>query len=186
VATSDGDACIADALEVNGAVDIAGASTLTGAVTASSTLAVTSAITATGGVSLGGEIDANGNVIDEFLRTVVTKTDDYTITTADCGTVLIMSTDTKTFTMPAVAAGNLGCEITFINNAADGGAIINISPNASDWIAGQCSAVIFAATDDKDMQNTKATHDIGDTVTIISNGSTGWNIVACNGVWAQE
>lgn len=55
-ATAEGDLCVADAIEANGALDVAGASTLTGATTItgaatlSSTLGVAGLTTATGGV----------------------------------------------------------------------------------------------------------------------------------------
>ena len=109
------------------------------------------------------------------------KTADYTVVVVtDSGKVFSSTLDGITYTLPAIAAGEV---YTFINNAEDGAAALNISPNASDGI-------MYAGsnTDDKDLINTKATAKKGDYVTIKSSeaGTVAWQVVAARGIWAKE
>lgn len=61
--------------------------------------------------------------------TVSTKTTDYTLTAADVGKFMLMnSSSTKTFTLPAVVAGY----VYFLKNI--GSANVTISPNGSDTV----------------------------------------------------
>jgi hypothetical protein len=65
---------------------------------------------------------------------------------------------------------------------SDGTVLVALSPNAVDLIAGGQ----ITAADDKDYLNTKATSHVGDEVTVIGNGTTGWNITRQKGTWARE
>lgn len=171
--TAEGDLCVADAIEGNGALDIAGASTLTGAVTMGSTLGITGALAPSGGFNPG----------------ITAVTDTATLTAADCGSLITVSAgiDTKTITLPATVAG---CEYKFNYIGADGGALVDISPDADDAIHGSCtlaaSVVEFSGTDNADIGLTKATANTGDTITIIGDGGEGWYVTACAGIWANN
>lgn len=172
-ATGAGDLCVGDDIESVGDATIGGT------------------LTANGGIVLGGAFTGLANTITGYLTTWTDKTSNYTVALTDCGTVLATDDDNRVFTLPAVAAVNKGCVVTIVNFAADGAALISVSPNASDGMYGGCTGtgpahVHFSGTDDKDLQNTKATQDKGDFVTIVSDGSTGWFVLACNGVWASE
>ena len=110
----------------------------------------------------------------------VEKTANYTvIITADSGKTFTSELDAIVFTLPSIAVGNT---VTFVNNAPDGTAALNISPAAADGIT-----YAGSATDDKDLINTKATSKRGDSVTIASlDGTVAWQVVAVRGVWAKE
>jgi len=171
-ATNDGDLCAADAIEANGALDIGGASTLTGAVTMSSTLSVAGAITTSAAIS----------GTDSLIAAV-------TLDATDCGKILFVTdaADGDAITLPATIAG---CEYTFMFVGSDDGALIDISPNANDAAHGSCtlaaSVMELSGTDDADFGLTKSGANTGDTMTIMGDGTEGWYVTTCTGIWANN
>ncbi len=107
------------------------------------------------------------------------KTDDYTIDALDNGKIIYLGTDTKTITLFAVS---VGYQITIVNPAADGGALITIDPDGADLIKGGTD--LAAGADGAALTNTKATQNRFDFVTLVGE-ATGWNIIGRRGVWAQ-
>ena len=129
-------------------------------------------------------------VKNEVPRTVEIKTDNYAVLAGDSGKIFGMGTDAKTFSLPATVAG---LKYTFINTGAAGNNILTISPVAADGISGTItlaqSVVVDAGVVNKDLINTKATSQAGDSVTLIGTGVTGttaWIIVVSTGIWAAE
>ncbi len=131
-------------------------------------------------------------------KTVEIVTDDRVITAADHGTIFMIGTDAKTFTLPATIAG---IELTFINIGAAGNNILTISPVIADGVFGNLAASHGANADattadglvsqasgaaNKDWVNTKTTANQGDRCTLIGDGVDGWFITAGVGVWASE
>jgi len=119
-----------------------------------------------------------------FANTIVDgseihKTSNYTVVTStDSGKKFIVDSDV-TFTLPAIAIGNV---FTFIYGANAGEATLTLSPNASDGIA-----YAGSQTDDKDLILTKATAQPGDFVTIASIDQTvSWQVMSVKGVWAKQ
>jgi hypothetical protein len=111
----------------------------------------------------------------------------YTVGSADDGDAIITTaTDTAVITLPDAAAGNAGKRITVVNTAADGAALISVSPHASDAIRGGIMAARASGTVDKDLQNTKATALKGDYVILFSDGSGSWYIIGGMGVWVSQ
>ncbi len=119
----------------------------------------------------------------------------YSVTTADCGGVLWSSTSGATVTLPDAAAGNKGCEITVILSAADN-STLNIAPHASDVIEGSCVGVTgagaatvvelnTAGTAGKQLQ-LGATGNKGDSVTLVSDGTSAWWTPVCTGEFATQ
>jgi hypothetical protein len=110
-------------------------------------------------------------------RNAVDVTENKTLADTDCGVVQVVRTDAITITLPATVVGynytvrNGGVKATSgaAGTGSDGSAIVTISPNASDKIAG----LGFTATDNKDIINTKATARVGDEVTLIGDGANG-------------
>ena len=123
-------------------------------------------------------------------RQYVNVTENKTLGITDQGIVQNVVADGITITLPATVVGysytvrNGGVPKT--NAAAgtgdDGSVQVAVSPNASDLIAGNG----FTAADNKDALNTKATARVGDEVSIVGNGTTGWNITSVKGTWARE
>jgi len=145
------------------------AGTLTRAMAASAT---------TGYVKLGGV----NNAIPAHLwegKAFEVLTDDKTLDAQDVGKVMCMDADAKTFTVPATVAG---LEFILCNIAADGTALLSVSPNASDKLMG----ADVAGVDDKDYQNIKATQNRWDWMRIVGDGADGFFVTDTNGTWAQE
>jgi hypothetical protein len=184
VATGDGDACAADAVESEGAVDVGTTLTTGTSATIGTSLAVTTS--ATVGTTLGVTGAITG------LRKVDTKTATYTVdATTDCGMVILDATDNAVITVPDAATANAGCCVTVIATAADGGALISVSPHSSDGIDGSCMGITpvfyeFSGAVNKDLQLTKSTSNKGDTVTLCSDGSAGWYVTNCLGIWVSQ
>lgn len=124
-------------------------------------------------------------------RTQVDVTENKTLTLADQGIVQNVITDAITITLPATTAGaaytvrNGGVPASSgvgMGSGSDFSCLVTISPNASDKIQG----VALTAADDKDLLNTKATARVGDEVTLIGDGTDGYNIQRIKGVWARQ
>ncbi len=71
-----------------------------------------------------------------------------------------------------------------MNTAADGGALLTISPNASDKFLVDIAGA--AGTDNKDIINTKATQSQYDYVHLVGLSSVGWHIQDIRGTWVDE
>lgn len=111
-------------------------------------------------------------------------TGNTTLTAEDSGKIFLVTAD-STFTLPATAAG---LKYTFINGGATTTVEIVLSPAAADGIYGTTNAstnVVFSGTDDADIKNTKATTQKGDNITIVADGTNGWFVVGCHGIWAN-
>lgn len=112
-----------------------------------------------------------------------------TLTAADGGKTFLCNADNLVISLPATEAG---LRFRFINIAANGNALLSISPVAADGISGTTNAttnVVLAGVVNKDAQNTKSTQKVGDSLEIIGTGVTGtkaWIIVGSTGVWAAE
>lgn len=113
----------------------------------------------------------------------------YTVLNASGDQTVRCGADTDVVQLPDIAAGNKGMRVTVLVTAADGGALVSLSPHSSDKIVG---TVANAAADsvasgvaDKDFQCTKATQNKGDYVTVESDGTDTWYIVGGVGIWAS-
>jgi len=106
------------------------------------------------------------------MRTTVTKTDNYVVTTADFGKTLVMnSANDKTFTLPSVAAGNVGAILKF---AKIGAGKVTIDAADSDTIAdSSAGGTIY---------NNIATQTYA-TLTIQLVSTTAWSIIEGHGTW---
>ena len=97
------------------------------------------------------------------------------------GKFVTISADAKTLTLPAVV---VGASFIIVNTAADGGALLTISPNASDKFLVDIAGA--AGTDNKDIINTKATQIKYDYVKLVGLSSVGWLIDDIRGTWVDE
>lgn len=107
------------------------------------------------------------------------KTDNYTVLVTDVGSLMVLATDAKTWTLPA-AAGCTGWNFTFFNNAATGAALMSVTANGTEKIVGTIGSV---ALNHASLANTKATQVKGDFVTLVCNGTI-WAITGGVGIWA--
>lgn len=137
-------------------------------------------VVGTGG---GGFVAAAGTTI----------TGAVTLDNSDCGRsfAITAAADTTSITLPALSATTDGCTFRFHYVGADGGALVDISPNAADGIEGSCtlaaSVVELSGTDDADVGLTKATIKKGDTITIADVGDADdWYASAIQGICANN
>jgi hypothetical protein len=123
------------------------------------------------------------------VMNTVSVTGATTLDKSDCGKTMMVTAgiDAASITLPATVDG---CRLEFMYVGADGGALLDISPNASDAVHGSCtlaaSVVEFSGTDDADIGLTKATANTGDTITLMGDGTEGWYVLACAGIWANN
>lgn len=114
----------------------------------------------------------NSNV----TRTISNKITNYAITSSDCGKVFSNAgagANPVIFNTPA--ASTAGCEITLVH--VDAG-IINGEPNGSDQIIGE--------TDTGGDYIQSSVGGIGNSITIVSDGTTKWFPTALWGTFGQE
>jgi hypothetical protein len=97
------------------------------------------------------------------------------------GKYVTVSADAQTLTLPAV---QLGAVFIIVNIAADGGALLTISPNGSDKFATDIAGGV--GTNDKDIINTKATQNQGDFVKLLGISANHWAITEIGGIWVDE
>ena len=116
-----------------------------------------------------------------------------TLDASDCGKWHTISAafDTFLITLPALSAVPTGCVLTFHYIGANGGALVDITPNTVDGIEGGCtlaaSVVTFGGTDDQDVGLTKATILKGDTMTITDIGDNDdWYASRIQGICANN
>lgn len=142
------------------------------------------------------------NSFDRIRDKVVTITASTTLSSGQSGTTFLVGTDALVITLPAVGTLGLGASADaapagtwyeFVNIGADGNNIITISPAAADGIAGTItlasSVVELSGVVNKDLINTKGTATTGNSVKIISTGTTGasaWAVTSSTGIWASE
>lgn len=100
---------------------------------------------------------------------------------AQVGKFVTISTDAKTLTLPAVV---VGATFVIVNTAADGGALLTISPNSSDKFLVDIAG--GAGTNNKDIINTKATQNQYDYVKLVGLSADGWLIDDIRGTWVDQ
>lgn len=105
--------------------------------------------------------------------------------TAAGGQTIITATDNAVITFPA-AAGTASQEIRVICSAANGAALVSVSPAALDAVIGTVVGVTSGGVVNKDWRLTKATQKKGDYCAFKSDGANGWYIIGGVGVWASE
>lgn len=122
-----------------------------------------------------------------LFGTMEIKTGDYTVTADDSGKVFGTGTDDKTFTLPDTAAG---LTFTFVNTGADENNIVQIDPQDDDAIFGtvanSAGDSVASGTDGEYIENTEATSNRGDYITLVGDGDDGWYIIGGVGIWASE
>ena len=114
-----------------------------------------------------------------FGLTYEAVSDNLTLDIQDVGKLLLVDTDAKAITLPAIAAG---LKYVIMNALGDGQTIITISPNANDKIMG----ADLAGVNDKDRINTKATAKAGDHIILEYGSADGWLVTRERGTWAAE
>jgi len=140
------------------------------------------------------KVDSVGNKIlmESELNSInnALLADNRTLLASESGSLFMIATDAKVISLPATAAGLV---YHIVNTGAAGNNIVTISPVAADGISGTitlaATVVVDAGVVNKDLINTKATSQAGDSVTLLGTGVTGtkaWIIVSSTGIWAAE
>ena len=115
----------------------------------------------------------------EKKRAALTVTGSLTLDYAQSGLTFLVGTDALVITLPP---SKEGIEYTITNDGAAGNNIITIQPDqtAPDAIKYQTSVA------GKDLINTKATSETGDSVTLVGDGNGNWRPKALIGIWAKQ
>jgi hypothetical protein len=124
----------------------------------------------------GGTITLTGTLTpDDVKAVVVEKAANYTCLTTDSGKTFIATAADVVFTLPSTASG---LQYTFVCAAVSASTGLSVSPAAADNIN--------EGTDDKDLINSGATDVLGDSVTVVADGTLGWYTTSKIGTWAAE
>ena len=125
-------------------------------------------------------------------KTFGTHANGQTVHLSASGGTILQSTDDAVITLPAT---KLGLKYTFIHAGA-ATEQFDLSPNASDKIMGSCAdsnamgTIVEAASNGAGADNKDLTLDagsgVGDRVTLVADGASGWYITECVGSWAFE
>jgi hypothetical protein len=124
---------------------------------------------------------------------IVTTAAERTLTLAECGAVVVgnATSGTQTFTLPAVAT-SAGCMFTFIAGHASGEVIFIAAEAGTDCIftnhaavgADKDTEIVTEGDCETGIQNTAGTNAIGDSLTIISDGTRWLGVAISSGIWA--
>ena len=123
----------------------------------------------------------------------VTTAATATLGISDCGGVIVgtASSGTQVFTLPAV--GNSGCMITFVAGNAGGEVLANMAAAGTCVIttfgavgATPTTAIVTDATCATGLKNTAATNAIGDSLTLVSDGTQWLGAGITSGIWASQ
>lgn len=114
-------------------------------------------------------------MVTNSLLAPVSKAANYTVLAADTGKTFTSGAADVVFTLPATA---VALTFTFVAITLSATTGLSVSPAAVDNIN--------SGTDNKDLINTAATDVLGDSVTVIGNGTTGWVTKHMHGIWAAE
>ena len=124
-------------------------------------------------------------------NTIVTTAATRTLLPAECGSVIVgtASSGTQVFTLPAV--GNVGCTLTFITGHASGEvqfktpAVLTCTFTHFAAVGADADTAIVTDTScEGGIKNTAATNAIGDSITIVSDGTQWLGIGIASGIWA--
>jgi len=136
---------------------------------------------------------ASGKLSMSVPATVGTAATD-TLTIADCGSIIIgnATSGTQVYTLPAVS--NTGCAVTFLAGHAGGEILVNSATGDDDCIMTSFAAVGTDAdtgivTDTScttGLKNTAGTNAIGDTMTLVSDGSRWLGVGITAGIWTTQ
>lgn len=146
-------------------------------------------------------VSGNANVLDlagtsvgalsHGRNAIVTTAATRTLTVAECGSVIVgnRTSSTQVFTLPAV--GQTGCWFTFIAGHADteiqfasSTAVTCVITHFAAVGADADTAIVTDASCEGGIKNTAATNAIGDSITIISDGTRWLGVGIASGIWA--
>jgi hypothetical protein len=134
-------------------------------------------------------LDSQSTYVDKDsmigLRAVTTTTaDTATYTNEDSGRIVIATkaSATQVFTLPAVASG---LEFTFVCGHASGEILVNPTGTVVFNIKASEGGAAVATVAGTGIKNTAATNILGDSITLICDG-TSWYGTKQSGTWASQ
>lgn len=146
----------------------------------------------TGNQTLSGVIAFTGANTHSGLETgmrrdyLATTNATITVTTAMSSRVFkaTASSGTQTFTLPA--ASTAGLVYTFICGNAGGEILINPTGTNTFSIQDAANGASIVTASSTGIKNTAATNVVGDCITLISDGSSQWQMISESGTWASQ
>ncbi len=150
-----------------------------------------STLSVAGATTLTGAVTAPAGVTGPVTAPVVSGTAGVTITAADSGTTYFSTktSSTQAYVLPTAAAG---LKYTFI--AAHAGTEILIDQPGSETIVITSFAAVGADADTgivapaggTGIKNTAASNAVGDSLTLISDGTNWYGVGITSGIWASQ
>jgi len=99
---------------------------------------------------------------------------------SDAGKFIFANAISLNVTLPSAAIRDQ--QYTIATNIVSSGTGLRVTPQSTDQIVG----LGITPGNGKYVQNTQATAEIGDFVTLVSDGGTKWYAVTWQGIWARE
>jgi hypothetical protein len=142
------------------------------------------------GVLLGAFNTAQGG-FGARRPTYVTTADTQVLGLTDCGAVIVANkaSATQVFTLPPIA-NSTGCMVTFVAGSAAGEILVNAAAVATCVIttfgavgATPTTAIVTDSSCETGLKNTAATNAVGDSLTLVSDGTRWLGVGITTGIW---
>lgn len=150
-------------------------------------------IRASGNISVRDLAGTGAGVISAARNAIVTTAATRTIASSECGSVIVgnATSGTQVFTLPGIA--NTGCMLTFVAGHASGEILINaasvvtcVHTHFSAVGGAPTTAIVTDASCETGIKNTAATNAIGDTLTLVSDGTRWLGVGIASGIWGSQ
>lgn len=144
-----------------------------------------------GTVSFRDTAGTAASAVASSRPSIVTTAATRTLLVSECGAVIVgnATSSTQVFTLPAIA--NAGCAFTFIAGHADTEIQFKSAAVATCVFthfaavgADADTAIVTDTSCEGGIKNTAATNAIGDSITIISDGTRWLGVGQASGIWA--
>lgn len=147
--------------------------------------------TLAGDYTFSGAVSFTGAMNGVRKSVTTTTASAITVTAAQSGEVFLAtaSSGTQTFTLPAPAEGLI---YTFIAGHADGEILIDpngtesITATAFAAVGADADTAIVAVTSGTGIKNTAASNAVGDSITLVSDGTSWYGVGIASGIWATQ
>lgn len=119
-------------------------------------------------------------------KPVTAGTAGVTLVAADSGRVLISTKTSATQTFVLPAASNAGATFHFVCTSAASEMLVNVATGDNVQLKASEGGASVVTAASSGCKNTAATNVVGDSITLVADGTTTWIAIQQSGIWATQ